>query len=134
LFIQCSAIPNGDSVTSSKDLYNYRAYLETLLTYGHDASLTHLVILVSRVRGFSHNPPTDSPNRGHYARRKLTNKSSEIEMYGRVYGYLFNVPRLLTAVVQIQLKFANSKSDLYVLGSKSITTAVFKFLEATLHV
>jgi hypothetical protein len=30
------------SVTLTSDLYNYRAYLETLLTYGIDASRTHL--------------------------------------------------------------------------------------------
>ena len=32
LFIQCSVTLNGVSVSSSKDFYNYRAYLETPLT------------------------------------------------------------------------------------------------------
>jgi hypothetical protein len=33
---------NGVSASSCKDLYNYRAYLNTLLTYGHDASQSRL--------------------------------------------------------------------------------------------
>jgi hypothetical protein len=42
LLSQCSVTLNEVSVSSSKDLYNYRAYLETLLTYVRDAADTHL--------------------------------------------------------------------------------------------
>ena len=38
LFSQCSIIMNGTFNTQSKDLYQYRAYFETLLTYGADAA------------------------------------------------------------------------------------------------
>ena len=34
---------NGTSMMPSKDLYHYRSYLETLLTYGTDAAKTHLM-------------------------------------------------------------------------------------------
>jgi hypothetical protein len=43
LFSQWSVTLNGVSVSLSKDLYNYRAYIETLLTYGQDASQNHLI-------------------------------------------------------------------------------------------
>ena len=33
---------NGVPVTQSHEHYNYRAYLETLLTYGTDAASSHL--------------------------------------------------------------------------------------------
>jgi hypothetical protein len=39
---QCVVILKGVTVTRSSDLYAYRAYLETLLTYGSDAAATHL--------------------------------------------------------------------------------------------
>lgn len=39
---QCSVTLNGVSVSSSKNLYNYRAYLETLHAFGHDATQTYL--------------------------------------------------------------------------------------------
>jgi hypothetical protein len=42
LFSQCTISLNGVNRTQSGDHYNYRAYLETVLTYGVDASLSHL--------------------------------------------------------------------------------------------
>ena len=32
---------NGMHITYSTDLYNYRGYLETVLTYGSDAASSH---------------------------------------------------------------------------------------------
>jgi hypothetical protein len=37
LFSQLNVTLNGVSITPSEDLYHYRSYFETLLTYGHDA-------------------------------------------------------------------------------------------------
>ena len=45
LFSQCSIIFNGTQITVATDLYNYRAYLETLLTYGSDGAESHLKML-----------------------------------------------------------------------------------------
>jgi hypothetical protein len=42
LFSQCTIALNGVNITHSGDLYNYRAYFETLLTYGSDAALSYL--------------------------------------------------------------------------------------------
>jgi hypothetical protein len=42
LFSQCSVSLNGVTITQASDLYHYRAYLETLLTYGKEAPSTHL--------------------------------------------------------------------------------------------
>jgi hypothetical protein len=42
LFSQCSIALNGVNITPAADLYYYRVYLETLLTYGTDAANTHL--------------------------------------------------------------------------------------------
>jgi hypothetical protein len=42
LFSQCTIALNEVNITHSGDLYNYRAYLETLLSYGVDASKSHL--------------------------------------------------------------------------------------------
>jgi len=40
LFSQCTIILNGVTITQSDDLYNYRAILETLLSYGVDATIS----------------------------------------------------------------------------------------------
>ena len=42
LFSQCTVVLNGTTITQSGEHYNYRSYLETLLTYGNDAAATHL--------------------------------------------------------------------------------------------
>ena len=44
-FSQCGIILNGTQITQATDLYNYRAYLETLLTHGSDAAESHLKML-----------------------------------------------------------------------------------------
>jgi len=36
LFIQCSVALNGVIITKATELYNYRSYFETILTYGSD--------------------------------------------------------------------------------------------------
>jgi hypothetical protein len=98
LFSQCSVSLNGVSVSSSKDLYNYRGYLKSIFTYGHDASHSHLTnaFCYPNERDFTaHNPPNEATNRVYEARWKLTNNSAEIEIYGRAHGDLFNVPKLL---------------------------------------
>jgi hypothetical protein len=42
LFSQCNITLNGVTITPAAGLYPYRAYLETLLTYGSDAAASHL--------------------------------------------------------------------------------------------
>jgi len=42
LFSQCTIDLDGMNITQSGDLYNYRAYLETILSYGNDAASSHL--------------------------------------------------------------------------------------------
>jgi hypothetical protein len=42
LFSQCTITLNGVNITQPGDHHNYRAYLETQLTYCVDASLSHL--------------------------------------------------------------------------------------------
>jgi len=42
LFSQCSISLNRANITPASELYPYRSYLETLLTYGSDAPNSHL--------------------------------------------------------------------------------------------
>ena len=42
LFSQCAFSLNGVNITPASELYPYREYLETLLTYGFDAANSHL--------------------------------------------------------------------------------------------
>ena len=42
LFSQIDLEIDGVNLSSQDNLYPYKAYLETLLTYGHDAKISHL--------------------------------------------------------------------------------------------
>jgi len=42
LFSKCSIALNGVTINQAIELYNYRTYFETLLTYGSDDAATHL--------------------------------------------------------------------------------------------
>ena len=42
LFSQCNITLNSVTINHAADLYHYRAYFETLLTYGIDAVASHL--------------------------------------------------------------------------------------------
>jgi len=42
LFSQCSIALNGVTNTHAAELYNYRSFFETILTYGSDAATSHL--------------------------------------------------------------------------------------------
>ena len=136
LFSQCSVTLNGVSVTPSKDMYNYRSYLETLLTYGHDAANTHLTnaffyLDTGDLLGGS---PETSSNSGYKKRWAVSKQSKELEMYGKIHSDIFNIPQLLLPGVQLQITFTKSKSDFYLLGSAVDSKAVFKFLDVTLFV
>jgi len=44
LFSQCTIYLNGTQITQATVLYPYRAYIETLSTYGNDAASSHLTM------------------------------------------------------------------------------------------
>ena len=141
LFSQCSITLNGTSVTPSKDLYHYRSYLETLLTYGNDAARTHLTncfwyVDTGNVLGVADpNAAGDqNTNKGFNNRYNLIKQSKTLELCGKLHADLFNVSTLLIPGVQIQIKLDKSKPDFYLLSDKADAKAVFKFSDATLFV
>ena len=141
LFSQCSITLNGTSVTASKDLYHYRSYLETLLTYGTDAAKTHLTtgfwyVDTGNVLGVA-DPKAAADantNMGFNTRYNLMMQSKELELFGNIHADIFNVSTLLIPGVQIHVKLDKSKSEFYLLSTKDDAKAVFKFSDAALYV
>lgn len=136
LFSQCSITLNGVSITPTKDLYPYRASLETLLTYGNDAASSHLTM------GFWYldtgdqkgGDPATSTNTGFVKRWNLNKQSKTIELYGKIHADLFNVSQFLLPGVQLQIRLTRSPSSFYLLSAKSDAKAVFKISDASLFV
>jgi hypothetical protein len=86
LFSQCTITLNVVTITLAAGLYGYRAYLETLLTYGSDAASSHLTnAFWYHDNGDTQaNDPTDkytdSTNKGFIARWNRIKQSKEVEL------------------------------------------------------
>ena len=106
LFTQCSITFNGTSITQSTDLYQYRAYLETLLNYDTDAASSHLTNAYLYVDNgdilacdSTNAESTKSTNHGFIARWDRIKQSKEVQLLGRLHSDVCNViPYLLPGV------------------------------------
>jgi hypothetical protein len=142
LFSQLNVTLNGVSVTPSEDLYHYRSYLETLLTYGQDASKSHLTncfwyIDVALTGDDDTNGGTlkaGDSNSGWKKRFEKSKNSKEIVMYGKLHGDIFNISTLMMPGVSIQIKLTKSKEAFYLLGESPDPKVKFQFLDASLYV
>jgi len=89
LFTQCSITLNG-TITPTSDLYQYRSYLETLLTYGRDTSTSHLMnsfwYLDSGDLQACDLTVGDPTNTGFVARWNRIKQSKEVQLIGRPHS------------------------------------------------
>jgi hypothetical protein len=121
LFSQCNISLNDVIVTQSSDLYNYRAYLETLLIYGTDASQTHLTNAYWYLDGPEFVPcdpiQAISKNSGFVVRWKRWMQSKEFQMIGRIHADLFNLRRLLIPGVKINVRLTKAKDGFHLMNT-----------------
>ena len=87
LFSQCTIALNGETVTPASDYYGYRAFFETILTYGSDAAVSHLT------NGFWYLDAGDllpcdptAEDAGFVARWNKLKQSKEVQLYGRLHS------------------------------------------------
>jgi hypothetical protein len=138
LFSQCSVTLNGVSVTQANELYQYRSYLETLLTYGSDASATHLKNSFWYLDKCDLLPcdPTaaDAKNECFITRWNRIKQSKDVQLYGRLHSDICNVPQYLIRVVRLQSKLTNARPSFYLMNQTADSKVNFKFLDAKLFV
>jgi len=137
-FSQCSIALNGVNITQATEIYNYRSYFETLLTYGSDAAATHLTNRFSYLDDGDLLPcdPTavDAKNKGFITRWNTIKQSKEVQLYGRIHSDICNVPLYLIPGVRMQIELTKAKPSFYQMKKNAETKTVFKFLDAQLLV
>jgi hypothetical protein len=111
LFSQCTVMVNGVPVTQSHEHYNYRAYFETLLTYGTDAASSHLSnsywyldtgeMQPSDTTAETH---TSATINGFITRWSRLSGSRDVQLLVRLHTYMCNVPLFLLPRVPLQIK------------------------------
>jgi len=125
------------NITQSCDLYNYRAYLETLFSYGIDAAISHLTNSYwHKYVGDMPCDPTiaESTNTGFIDRWNRQKQSKEIGLYGRIHSDICNVPKFLLPGIKLQIMFTKTKPSFYLMNTAADSKTTFKFLDAKLFV
>ena len=132
LFCQCTICLNGTQITQATYLYPYRAYIETLSTYGSDFANTHLTMPFwlldeGSMLGGDCSKPEQTNNGGFCSQWNRLNESQTVEMYGRLHSDIRNVPLFLLNVVKIQIQLTKAKKSFYLLSNRADRKATFKF-------
>ena len=135
LFRQCSISLNGVNITPASDLYPYRSYLESLLTYGSDAENSHLTNAywyMDEGDVLAGNPTSyNIKNKGFVKRLDRQKQSKVIELYDRLHADVYNVSQFLLSGVRMQIRLTTAKEDFYIMNAytntKAKTKATFKF-------
>jgi len=136
LFSECTFIVNGVRVTQSHEHYNYRAFLETVLTYGTDAAVSRLSNSYWYLDNRDMQPSdptaethTSATNDGYIARWSRLNDSRDVQILGRLHTDLCNVPLFLLPRVSLLIKLTKARPNFYMMNKSTDTITTFKFLD-----
>ena len=123
LFSQVDVYINDTLVTPSSNTYPYRAYVETLLSYGAEAKKTQLTSQLWYKDTAGHMDATldNGGNAGLAERRKYTAESRVVEMMGRLHVDLFPQDRFLLNGVSVKIRLVRSK-DTFSLMADGVNT------------
>ena len=121
LFGQVDVYLNGTLVTPSTNTYAYRAYIETLLSYGTDAKVTQLTNQLWHKDTATHMDAVeiaDGPaaNEGFVTRRANIVRSRIVDMMGRLHVDLFLQDKFLINGVDVKIRLVRSKSAFALMG------------------
>lgn len=116
LFSQVDVTLNGTLITSSTNTYAYRAYLESLLSYGPAAKQSQLTaaLFYKDEAGKLDKPnprAADATDRniGLVTRAAFSAESKEIDMIGRIHSDIFFQERHMLNEVNLRMKLTRSK-------------------------
>ena len=121
LFSQIDLSLNGELVTPSNNTYPYRAYIETLLSYGEEAKKSQLqsVLWYADDPGkFDKLDPTAADtNTAYKTRARLTEKSRTCDMVGRLHLDMFLQNRYIINGVDLKLRLNRTSSAFHLMSN-----------------
>ena len=111
LFRQVDVYLNDTLVTPSSNTYPFRAYVETVLSYGAEAKNTQLTsqLLYKDTAGHMDATTVDGGNTGIIEQQRHIAESRIVEMMGRLHVDLFLQDRFLLTGVSVKLRLVRSK-------------------------
>ena len=99
---------NGRAISNGSSTYPYRAYLETLLSYGEEANSTHSTspLFYKDTAGKMDEPdPTKAnadANLELKKRASFTSESKVVDMIWRLHGDIFNQEKYLLDMAKVR--------------------------------
>ncbi len=115
LFSQVDVYLNGTLVIPSTNTYAYRAYIETLLSYGPDAKVTQLTGQLWHKDTSTRMDAVEivdgaAANAGFVARRVNIVRSRVVDLMGRLHVDLFLQDKFLINGVDVKIRLVRSKA------------------------
>ena len=116
LFSQVDVSINGKMVSSSSNTYGYRAFIETLLSFGKACKKTFLTSSMWYKDTAGHMGSLGVDNVGARKRLLLTTGEKKVDLIGYIHDDIFRQNKLLPPGVTIKIRFIRS-SDAFSLMS-----------------
>lgn len=136
LFRQCTVTLNNVQVSQDND-YHYKAFFQTILNYGNDATSTHLATTGWCLDEQSLDSLDPAENIQHGIRNAWfqtnTGASKKVELYGKLHVDLFNQPKFLINNVNLKITLNKEKSDFYMM-ERANHSSFINILEANLFI
>ena len=116
MFSQVDVSLNEKLISPSTNTYPYRAFLETVLSYGKEAKESHLTAaLWYKDTSTKFDTCTDA-NIGYKTRKSIAAKSATIEMMGKLHSDLFMQDKYLLNSVDIKIRLVRSKNGFAIMS------------------
>ena len=139
LFSDVEVSLNETPVTSSNNTYAYRAYIETLLSYGTTAKqsqLTSQLYYKDEISAMEEHDPYNAAaaaNKGFVARSAHTLRSRTFDMIGGIHSDLFFQDKYILSDVGMRIRLVRNK-DAFCLMAAAGATFKVKILDCKLYV
>ena len=136
LFSQVDVHLNDTLVTPSSNTYPFRAYVETLLSYGAEAKKTQLTsqLWYKDTAGHMEATQENGGNAGLVERRRHVAGSRVVEMMGRLHVDLFMQDRFLINGVTVKIRLVRSKDAFSLMAGGANPDYKVRIVDAVLFV
>ena len=119
LFLLVDVSLNSKGVSSSSNTYAYRAYIETLLTFGKAYKKSILInsMLYKDTTGHMNN--LGGENFGATIQHNLTANGKKVDMIGYIHEDVFRQTRLLSPGVKVNVRFVRATEQFSLISTKT---------------
>ena len=134
LWQQVDVSLNDKLVSASTNMYPYRAYIETLLSYGSEAKGTQLKTGLWYKDNAEEFDANSGANQGFVKRMKATTESRSVEMLGRLHTDMMFQDRYLLNHVTVRVRLTRAKDAFCLLSNAEAAAYKVVLQDVRLHV